>query len=253
MKKWFIILFFSRSCFAQFTDTVANISPVNLEIIKQKKPEILTNGFVDLMNSGQMNASARLFKLYLGEPEKFVVPISLYIGVTGNNLAPPPRSNEPLLLNIVNPLSGIMNISVDGTHFLWKKGEPLTNLGLLYQAGGRLLSYNNMISFQTVTFMNGFANAGLLFRTGAWEKNKTDNMGIFQTSFKVLVIGTNTLIEEFLNISDDENKLWAWSIGFGLEINKVVSIKTFYYRYLGLNNDLSKIPVYQLSFNYFMR
>jgi hypothetical protein len=125
MKKWFIILFFSRSCFAQFTDTIPNNSYVNPEIVKQKKPEILTNGFVDVMNNGQMNASARLFKLYLGEPEKFVVPISLYIGVTGNNLTSAIRSNESLLLNIVNPLSGVMNISVDATHFLLKKGEAL--------------------------------------------------------------------------------------------------------------------------------
>ena len=252
MKKWFIILFFSRSCFGQYTDTIPNNSYVKAEILRQKKPEILTNGFVDVMNNGQMNASARLFKLYLGEPAKFVVPISLFIGVTGNNLISAVRSNESLLLNIVNPLSGVMNISVDATHFLLKKGEPLTNFGLLYQFGGRLLSYTDMVSFQTVTFMNGFANAGFIFRTGAWEKNKTDNMGIFNASFKVLVIASNTMIEEFLRIPRDENTLWACSIGFGIEINKVVSIKTCYYRYLGIN-ELNKVPVYQLSFNYFMR
>ncbi len=33
-----------------------------------KKPELFNSGFIDFQNSGQMNASARVFKIYIGEP-----------------------------------------------------------------------------------------------------------------------------------------------------------------------------------------
>jgi len=35
------------------------------------KPEILTSGFIDIINNGQVNASARFIRLFIGEPGKF--------------------------------------------------------------------------------------------------------------------------------------------------------------------------------------
>jgi hypothetical protein len=50
-----------------------------------KQPEIFTSGFIDIINNGQVNASARFIRLYIGEPGKLAVPISLYTGVSSNN------------------------------------------------------------------------------------------------------------------------------------------------------------------------
>ena len=44
------------------------------------KPEILTSGFIDIINNGQVNASARFIRLYIGEPGKFAIPLSIFSG-----------------------------------------------------------------------------------------------------------------------------------------------------------------------------
>ena len=51
----------------------------------QYKPEIFTSGFIDILNSGQVNASTRFIRLFIGEPGKFAIPLSLYSGVSSNN------------------------------------------------------------------------------------------------------------------------------------------------------------------------
>src|SRR5688572_18589531 len=52
---------------------------------KDHKPEIFTSGFIDIINNGQVNASARFVRLNVGEPGKFSVPLSFYSGVSTNN------------------------------------------------------------------------------------------------------------------------------------------------------------------------
>lgn len=39
------------------------------------KPEILTSGFIDIVNNGQVNASARFIRLFIGEQGKFAIPL----------------------------------------------------------------------------------------------------------------------------------------------------------------------------------
>jgi len=39
-----------------------------MEKTTSKKSEIFSSGFIDVINNGQVNASARLIKLYIGEP-----------------------------------------------------------------------------------------------------------------------------------------------------------------------------------------
>ena len=57
--------------------------------LKNQKPEIFTSGFIDIFNSGQVNASARFLRLNIGEPGKFSVPLSFYTGVSSNNFFAP--------------------------------------------------------------------------------------------------------------------------------------------------------------------
>jgi hypothetical protein len=56
----------------------------NTSANKQLKTEIFTSGFLDIMNNGQDNASARFTKLYIGEPNKFQIPLSFYSVVSSN-------------------------------------------------------------------------------------------------------------------------------------------------------------------------
>jgi len=73
------------------------------------KPELFNSGFIDIMNSGQVNASARFIKLYIGEPEKFSIPFSFYGGISNNSFqsSSPSKSNELLVNQYINPMSGL--------------------------------------------------------------------------------------------------------------------------------------------------
>src|SRR5687768_12336646 len=101
---------------------------------KDYKPEIFTSGFIDIVNSGQVNASARFIRLYIGEPNKFAIPLSIYSGVSSNNFqnSTSQKSNDVLVVNFINPLSGLANISIDGVAFFKKKSQKVTKSGLLY-------------------------------------------------------------------------------------------------------------------------
>ncbi len=97
---------------------------------QSKKPELFNSGFIDFQNSGQMNASARVFKIYIGEPKKFMLPVSVYSGVSGNNYntgnTVSSKGSEQMLLGLINPMSGAFNISIDNTLHYNKKSKSLT-------------------------------------------------------------------------------------------------------------------------------
>jgi len=103
-----------------------------------KKPELFNSGFIDFQNSGQMNASARVFKIYIGEPKKFMLPISVYSGVSGNNYnsgnnVSSSKGSEQMILGLINPMSGVFNISTDNTFRFNKKSKSVTGISFVYQ------------------------------------------------------------------------------------------------------------------------
>jgi hypothetical protein len=113
---------------------------------KPFKPEIFTNGFIDIMNNGQVNASARFIRLNIGEPGKFSFPLSVYGGVSANNFQNNNnqgsfKSNDHLVNNYINPLSGLINLSVDGVLIKKSASEKITKIGILYQLGERVLNW----------------------------------------------------------------------------------------------------------------
>lgn len=157
------------------------------------KPEIFTSGFIDIINNGQVNASARLIKLFIGEPGKFSVPISFYGGVSNNTFQNQNgvsngqliKSNDHLVNQYINPMSGLINISIEGIAFKKKDEYKITRFGFIYQIGERVLNgvrigqINNPLTGKQTNFLNSFATTGLYFQTGAWEKTNTKNLGIF--------------------------------------------------------------------------
>lgn len=94
-----------------------------------QKLELFNSGFIDFQNSGQMNASARVFKLFIGDPKKFSLPISVYSGVSGNNINTgnaTHKGSEQMVLGLINPLGGIFNLSIDNITSLTRKKKLLT-------------------------------------------------------------------------------------------------------------------------------
>lgn len=225
------------------------------------KPELFTSGFIDIMNSGQVNASARFIKLFIGEPGKFAIPISFYGGVSNNNFqnSNSSKSNDLLVNQYINPMSGLINISIDNATYL-KKTDKLTKLGLIYQIGGRVLNGTRIGSVtdprtgKQINFLNSFATPGIFFQTGAWEKTNSKNVGIFWSAIRYHICHSSPKqIKEFLPDIKTKGVYDGYSFGFGIDINNVVNIKAIYYKYFNAPEIDYGLPIYQFTFNYTMQ
>jgi hypothetical protein len=233
--------------------------------VQEYKPEIFTSGFIDIVNNGQVNASARFLRLYIGEPGKFAIPLSFYGGVSNNSFQGGSnnaggnlllRSNDHLVNQYINPLSGLVNISTENILF-FRKTEKLTRAGLLYQLGERVLTgvragaANNPQTGKPLNFLNSFAASGLYWQTGAWERNNNKNVGVFWLVARYHACYTNPKqLKEFLPDIITNGLYHGYSVGFGVEINNLVNLKAIYYKYIKQPEIDYSLPIYQFSFNY---
>ena len=263
MKHFQVILFcfLIAPIFAQKSDSLTKVS-----VSKQTpyKPEILTSGFFDIVNNGQINASARFIRLYIGEPGKFALPLSIYSGVSSNNFQNQQspaynRGNEQLFTNFINPLSGLTNLSIDGVLFFNKKTK-LTRSGIIYHIGERILTgqkagpVTGPYTVKPINFLNTFYVTGFYFQTGAWERNDAKNVGIFWLAFRYIWCYTRpTQLREFLPDIQTNGLYHGYSLGWGVEINKLVNIKVLYYKYKKKPEIDYSFPIYQFSFNYTLK
>ena len=259
MYKLYIIIFFSLLIKdLQAQNKVSDSS--NL-----KKPEIFNAGFIDIVNNGQVNASARIIRLFIGEKGKFVIPLSFYGGVSSNNFQNQTnngqliKSNDHLVNQYINPLSGLINVSIEDIRY-FKKSEALTKIGFLYQAGARVLNgirvgpINNPQTGKSINFLNDFATCGLYLKTGAWDKLNEKNTGTFWLASRYHLCYTNPKqIREFLPTVQTNGIYTGFSVGFGIEINNLVSMKAIYYKYSKAPEIEYGLPIYQFSFNYAMK
>jgi hypothetical protein len=261
---------FCFSCILQIFIFISASGQINGKAIdtiykSSYKPEIFTSGFIDIVNNGQVNASARFIRLFIGEPGKFAIPLSFYGGVSNNNFQNQSntggiqRNNDHLVNQYINPLSGLINISIDGIVY-YKQMQNATKTGFLYHIGQRLLTgyrtglVTNPQTGKPTNFLNGFATLGLYFQTGAWERNNAKNLGVFWLAFRYIGCYTNPkAIKEFLPDISTNGLYHGCSIGFGVEINNLVNIKLVYYKYSKQPEIDYSLPIYQFSFNYALK
>jgi len=226
-----------------------------------KGPALFSSGFIDVISNGQVHAAARLLKVHIGEPGKWTLPLSLYSGVSANNFqnaypAAGTRSNDHLPNQLINPLSGMVNVSVEGTRKLFHNGLH-TQWGLLWQAGERLLTGYRMggltdpTTGKPVHFLSAFATAGVYFQTAARERSGGGKTGIFWLSARY--IGSANPASTLRNIIPgiQTNGIYTgYAFGWGMEIIQLVQIRMVYYKYLKAPELDYGRSVYQFSFQY---
>lgn len=249
--------------FSQANDSAGKHSAPGSKV--SYKPEILTSGFIDVINNGQVNASARFIRLLIGEPGKFTIPLSVYTGVSSNNfqnqyVAGGQRSNDQLANSFINPLSGLVNISIEGIIFFNRRKIKLTRSGFLYHAGTRVLTgyktgpLTDPSTGKPINFLNSYCSSGMYFQTGAWEKNNAKNVGVCWLAGRYILCKTGP--KQLLSIIPgiQTNGFYhGWSAGWGVEINNLVNIRVIYYKYeKGPEIDFTE-PIYQFSFTYSLR
>jgi len=257
----FFKLFISAGIFCQ-TPVEKNDT---VRVIREYKPEIFTSGFIDIVNNGQVNASARFIRLFIGEPGKFAIPLSLYGGVSNNNFQNQSntgglqRNNEHLVNQYINPLSGLINISIDGIVY-FNQTHKVTKTGFLYHIGERLLTgyrtgqVSDPQTGKPTNFLNSFSTLGLYFQTGAWERNNAKNVGVFWLALRYIGSFSNPeQIKDFLPDVNTNGLYHGYSIGFGVEINHLINLKVIYYKYAKQPEIDYSLPIYQFSFNYSLK
>ncbi|MEO8403121.1 MAG: hypothetical protein ABI480_00945 [Chitinophagaceae bacterium] len=238
------------------SDTLVHISkPKNI------KPEIFTSGFIDIINSGQINASARFIRLYIGEQGKFAIPLSIYSGVSANNFQGRQffsvlPSNDMLITNLINPLGGLVNFSIEGVLF-FNKHPAITRSGLLYHTGEKILTgykigpVNDPSTGNPINFFNSFVSTGAYFQTGAWERNDAKNAGIFWFATRYLIYYTNPKqLKRVMPIVQSNGIYDGYSLAWGLEIDNIMNLKILFYKYFQKPTVDYSLPIYQFSFNY---
>ncbi|TAE13351.1 MAG: hypothetical protein EAZ47_05310 [Bacteroidetes bacterium] len=231
----------------------------------QNQHELFSAGFIDVVNNGQVNASSRLLKVYIGEPKKFAIPLSIYGGVTSNNFqntsgtAILVKSNDHLVNQYINPLSGMINVSIDGTLTRKRDSAVTTKLGLIYQVGERVLhgtrigAINNPLTGRPINFLNSFGMVGIYLQTAAWEQVNKNSMGTFFVAFRLHACSSNpNTIKQFLPDVKTNGIYYGYSTGFGIKITNVVDLRVIYYKYIKAPEIDYGLPIYQFSFNYSM-
>jgi hypothetical protein len=265
MKKFWPVFFWllPAIAFSQMKDSL--VYTPSITKTQFYKPEILTSGFIDIINNGQVNASARFIRLMIGEPGKFAFPLSVYSGVSSNNFQNQQgpsgqQSNDQLVNSFINPLSGLANISVDGIIFFKRNEIKITRSGFLYHGGIRILTgYKTGLAAgpstgKPINFLNCFCSAGLYFQTGAWERNNAKNVGVFWLAGRYLICKSGEKqLKDILPGIQTNGLYHGWSLGWGVEINNLVNIKVVYYQYVKRPEINYSLPIYQFSFNYSLR
>lgn len=245
--------FGSETIVSYFTDT-------SKSVLSNKKADLLSSGFIDLMNNGQLGASARLIRLMIGEPGKLSLPISMYSGVSSNSLSSSSynsqRSNEHLINQFITPLSGLLNFSVDGIKF-FSKTKQITKIGLAYQLGDRMLtgvrvgSVLDPLTGRPYNFLNSYGVGGIYLQTGAWEKNNSNNLGNCWLSLRFHYCYTRpSELRIFLPDLKTNGLYTGYSFSFGIDVTSIVNMKMIYYKYIKAPEISYSAPIYQFSFTY---
>lgn len=207
-----------------------------------------------------MNTSARLLRINIGEQKKFYIPLSIYCGVSNNTIqnsgAYAIKSNEHLINNYINPLSGLLNISFDDYKVIVGK-EKISKLGTVYQIGERVLygikedTTTKIPTYSVKNFLNFFCNVGFLFHTNAWEQDRESNVGVFWLTVRGHFTKSSlSQIRQFLPTIETNGIYYGYSFGFGVNITNAVDLKVIYYKYLKKPEIEYSQPMYQFSLNY---
>jgi hypothetical protein len=228
--------------------------------LSNKKIQLFNSGFLDVINTGQINSSSRFVKLYIGEQSKFSLPLSLYGGVSNNNIQSAPtnslKSNDHLISSYLNPLSGTLNLAIEDVLFNRKK-ESGTKFGFSYQLGVRLLNAVKIdssikpVNYLPINFLNSYIASGLYFQTQAWEQGKANNIGVFWISLRCHLTKTSlNQLNLFLPQLKNNGLYTGYSFGFAVYITNSVDLKIIYYNYLKRPEIYYFNSIYSLSLNY---
>lgn len=218
---------------------------------EDKLPGLMRGGFFDLAQNGQINASARIITFYLGDPERFNLPVSVYSGISANNFSLNQR-NEDLVLNLANPNTGIINLGTDGKVSLLGRSSSTSRLMMQYQASIRYLSIYNAFILRNVSFVASSFSTGLTLLTGAWIRSSEP--GFFWLRGNLIYSHSPNYPLRLLMMDSVSRNTLALGVGLGLEIRDQLNLKLHRFNFLNnLGHEDFSYPFVQVSLSYGIR
>jgi hypothetical protein len=216
-----------------------------------KMPQLFTSGFINYVSGGNIQASANLLRMNIGNPNKFYIPFYIYAGITGNGLADVAKKTTTIN-TLLNPVSGTLNLSLNGLQLIGLR-TGYTNWKIAYQLGARMSAANDALANKDFTFYNTFANLGLFVQTQAWKNTAPEKVGIFFLQAKAIGMYTQkaNLQKVFGNTKLDNHYLVGFAVDAGIEIDKMLAMKFGVYKYTDRHIDsVLNPPVVSFGINY---
>ena len=178
MKKRFLIslsvlLIISFNSFSQLIDIdyTNQARPHNfVPDSTEKTVEVLSRGLFDFFSNGKMQGTAQLLKINIGEPNGFYIPLYLLVGSSGDGLGAQ-KKNENTVANLLNPIGGIFNGTINAKNNIFASKSGITSLKLSYQLSGKLINAQDTLTGNSKFLSACYGNLGFLFQTGAWERS----------------------------------------------------------------------------------
>lgn len=204
-------------------------------------PDWLSAGMMELGQGGQMQASARVVRLMIGEPGKWQIPLSVYSGVTQAGVVPMNgvglnnRSNESITWQLYSPWSGIINMGFEGQR-LYRRWGQQSAFRFVFQFGERLLSgyrvgpITDPLTGKQQLLWNHYLVVGWVLQTGAWERTNPKNLGRGWLMARMhLSYSAPEQLKGFFSLAELRGLYGGASLGFGVEVSRVVQIRCAVY------------------------
>lgn len=200
-------------------------------------PDWLSAGMMEVGQGGQLQAAARVVRLFIGEPGKWQLPLSLYSGVaqpgvgamgSPGSLA---RSNESITWQLYSAWSGLINLGFEGQRRGLNWGAQ-SGLRFVFQFGERILSEYRMdapsdsLTGKQQLLWNHYLLTGWVVHTGAWERSDPRNLGRGWVMFRGhLHYSSPDDLRWLFPISRLRGVYGGGSLAVGIEVSRVVHVR----------------------------
>ena len=215
-------------------------------------PGFLSGGSIDFINNRQLNTTTQIFRLYIGEPGKFQVPVSILTGVSSSKNANS-RQQDELTASLINPGIGLINMFTEKQIPVIVSSNNLSSILIPAQLGVRVLN-GYSITHRTLNFINIIAGLGITFITGVWERNNAIKPGYCWVSLRSIYSYSPSLLVNQFFTETVSSSHFGYSGTLGMDLSSSLSFRINYFQFL--NNQhitVFRTSVLQLSINYSSR
>ncbi len=257
MKKFIFtlaIFFFAISITKSQIVDLSYPAPSDSTKNEDKAVEILGKSFFDIFTNGNLQGTAQLLKINIGEPDGFNVPIFFLAGASGNGFSlESDKKNENTISNLLNPIGGLFNGTWMGFYPFHTSKSGITSLKVSVQISTKLLTADDSVSNDSEFLLSGYGNLGVFFQTGAWESTDKNNIGVFwiQAKAAASVFFSGGDLKNIFGSALESKNFIGYSVDGGLAINKRINLKFGIYQYVNNQSlEILKKPVWKFSFDY---